>query len=349
MKRSDFLKNISAVTFAAALPSYALDSKINSTPAKIIKPKRLKKGDVIGIVTPGSYITKEELNDSIKNIEELGFKSVYSDKVLEMNGYFSSKDKVRADDLMRMFLRKDVNAILCARGGYGCSRILPLLDYEVIKNNPKILIGYSDVTALLLSITHITGLVTFHGPVGISSFNELTTKYFNEVLIEGKSKIKMLSAAEENSDEPNEFYTISNGTATGLLAGGNLSVLVSLIGTEYDMDFQGKIIFLEEIGEEPYRIDRMLTQLIQSGKFKNVTGIALGVFSKCESKKIEPSFENSFTLREVLMDRLSGLGIPVAYGLSFGHIKNKFTIPLGIKADFNADKKTITLLENSVT
>lgn len=349
MKRVDFIKRVSAVSILAIHSPYALAGSKYLTGEKIIKPPALKKGDLIGIITPGSYITQGELQQSIKNIEELGFIPAYTDKVLQMHGFFSANDKDRAEDLMKMISRKDVKAIMCARGGYGCSRILPFLDYDVIIKNPKILIGYSDVTALLLGISHKTGLVTFHGPVGISSFNKFTQNYFKEVLIEGKPEVKMLSAAEENADELIEMYTIRKGMAAGKLAGGNLSIMVSLIGTEYDIDYSNKIIFIEEYAEEPYRIDRMLTQMIQTEKFKNAAGIALGVFRKCESKKIEPSFENSFTLKQVLLERLSGLGIPVAYGLSFGHIKNKFTLPLGINAEFVADKKTITLLENSVT
>ncbi len=348
MKRIGFVKTLSAAGVVALIPSFTLSEQKNINEQKVIKPKALRIGDLIGIVTPGSYITKEELKDSIKNIESLGFNAVYSDKVLEMNGYFSANDKDRAEDIMKMFSRKDVKAIMCARGGYGCARILPMLDYNVIKNNPKILIGYSDVTALLLGITNQTGLVTFHGPVGISSFNEFTQKYFNEILVDGKKKIKMMNVSDDNPEEPTEIYTIRKGKCSGKLIGGNLSVMISLIGTEYDIDYTDKIIFIEEIGEEPYRIDRMLTQMIQSDKFKNAKGIALGTFRKCEVKKIEPSFENSFSLKEVLIERLSSLGIPVAYGLSFGHIKNKITLPLCINAEFDAGEKTITLLENAV-
>lgn len=348
MKRIEFVKTISAATLVTSLPSIAFSEQKNIYEQKILKPKALNKGDLIGIVTPGSYITQDELTDSIKNIESLGFKAAYTDKVLEVNGYFSANDKDRAEEIMKMFSRKDIKAIMCARGGYGCARILPMLDYSVIKTNPKILIGYSDVTALLLGITHKTGLVTFHGPVGISLFNEFTKKFFYEILVDKKQKIKMTSAADDNPEEPAEIYTLRKGKCAGKLAGGNLSVMVSLIGTEYDIDYTDKIIFIEEIGEEPYRIDRMLTQMIQSGKFKNANGIALGTFRKCEAKKIEPSFENSFTLKEVLFDRLSTLGIPAAYGLSFGHIKNKFTLPLGVNAEFDAGEKTITLLENAV-
>jgi muramoyltetrapeptide carboxypeptidase len=246
---------------------------------------------------------------------------------------------------MEMFTRKGVDGIMCARGGYGCARILPLLDYNVIENNPKVLIGYSDVTALLYGIYSQTGLVCFHGPVGISTFNEFSKNYFNQVLLDASERITLISEKEEDHPDP---FTISSGKSEGYLIGGNLSVIVSLIGTPYDIESEDKIIFLEETTEEPYRVDRMLTQMIMSGKFENAAGIALGIFDNCEPKKEDPSFSSSFSLKEVLFDRLSGLGIPVVYGLSFGHIKNKFTLPFGIKAELDSEAKTLTLLEAAV-
>ncbi|MCK7516629.1 MAG: LD-carboxypeptidase [Ignavibacteriales bacterium] len=201
---------------------------------------------------------------------------------------------------------------------------------------------------MLNAIYSETGLVTFHGPVGISSFNEFSVTYFNEVLVHPEKDLVLISAKGEDEKDNNGIKTIVSGKAVGELVGGNLSVLNSLIGTKYDFNGEGKIIFLEEIGEEPYRIDRMLTQLIQSGKFDKAAGIAMGVFKDCEPKEKDPSFSTSFSLMEVLFDRLSNLKIPVIYGMSFGHIKNKFTLPVGIKAELDTINQTITLLENSV-
>jgi muramoyltetrapeptide carboxypeptidase len=344
MKRKSFLKKISLASAIPFIPLEGLQSA-QSVHFKKIKPKELKAGDTIALVAPGSYISEEELNDCIENLWSLGFKAVYNKSILSKTGYFSGNDKQRAGELMEMFSRKDVDGIMCARGGYGCTRILPLLDYDIIKVNPKVFIGYSDITALLYGIYTKTGLVCFHGPVGISTFNAFSTSYLKGVLFFPHDKLELNSVPGEDDPEP---FTINSGKAEGELAGGNLSVIVSLIGTEYDIDTENKIIFLEETSEEPYRIDRMLTQMIMSGKLSKASGIALGVFDNCEPKKDKPSFSSSFSLKEVLFDRLSALDIPVVYGLSFGHIKNKFTLPFGIKAELNSISKTLTLLEKAV-
>jgi muramoyltetrapeptide carboxypeptidase len=344
MRRRDFIKSISTAAVVTAAPKiYSLGKPKNK-----IKPPRLKAGGTLGLIAPGSYISEDELKDSIENLEKLGYEVTYSEKILSKTGYLAGDDKSRANELNSMFADKKVNGIICARGGYGCSRILPLLDYAVIQNNPKILIGYSDVTALVNAIYYRTGLVTFHGPVGISTFNEFSVTYFNEVLVHPEKDLVLISVKGDYQKETNGITTIISGKAVGELVGGNLSVLNSLIGTKYDFDGEGKIIFLEEIGEEPYRIDRMLTQLIQCGKFDKAAGIAMGVFKDCEPKEKDPSFSSSFSLLEVLFDRLSNLHIPVIYGLSFGHIKNKFTLPIGITAELDTIDQTITLLENSV-
>ncbi len=345
MKRKNFIKTLSLASAIPFLPSEKIISYTNKHPLQKIKPKRLKEGDTIALVTPGSYISEKELKDCIENLKQLGFKSVFIDSILNKTGYFSGNDKQRAEELIEMFSRKNIAGIMCARGGYGCARILPLLDYEIIKNNPKVLIGYSEVTALLYGIFSKTGLICFHGPVGISTFNEFNINYFKNVLMFPNEGLQLISRPEENNSEP---VIIASGKAEGEIVGGNLSVVVSLIGTEYDVVTENKIVFLEETTEEPYRIDRMLTQMLMSGKFDKVAGIALGVFDNCEPKKENPSFDSSFSLMEVLFDRFSGLDIPVIYGLSFGHIKNKFTIPFGIKAELNADEKKITLLEAAV-
>lgn len=344
MKRRNFIKSVSTAAALTAIPQIypAISPQIK------IKPPRLKPGDTLGLIAPGSYISVDELKESKENLEKLGFKVFYDIRILSRNGYLAGADKSRAEELNLMFANKNVNGIVCARGGYGCVRILPMLDYELIRKNPKILVGYSDVTALLNGIYTETGLVTFHGPVGISTFNEYSVDCFNEVLVNAFDNLILYNPKIEDEKDKHEIQTIVSGKAAGELIGGNLSVLNSLIGTKFDFNGDGKIIFLEEIGEEPYRIDRMLTQLIQAGKFDKAAGIALGVFKDCEPKENEPSFSSSFSLMEVLFDRLSNLKIPVIYGMSFGHIKNKFTLPVGIKAELDTINQTITLLEKAV-
>jgi len=349
MKRRNFIKTVSAASVAAASVK-ANPFVHHSIPGnkQIIKPPKLKEGDKLALITPGSYISIEEKEKSIENLKELGFEVYYSDRLMLKNGYFSGSDKERAEDINEMFEREEIKGIVCARGGYGCTRTLPHINYNLVKENPKVLIGYSDVTALLYGIYEKTGLITFHGPVGISSYNNFSNKYFKQVLINPVEELELTNSFPGNNDNIYGLTTINSGAASGVLIGGNLSIIVSLIGTDYDIDTKGKIIFLEEYIEEPYRVDRMLTQIVQAGKFDEAAGVALGVFRKCESKKENPSFLNSFTLMEVLKDRLSNLKIPVVYGMSFGHVKDKFTIPFGIKAELDADNYKLKLLEAAV-
>ena len=349
MNRKKFITSLSVASVGAAVLNpftFASTSLIDEPP--VIKPTRLKSGDKLGIVAPGSYISEEELQDSIKNLNQLGFETTHSEKILLQSGYFAGSDKDRADDLMEKFLDKSVKGIVCARGGYGCSRILPMLDYDVIRSNPKILIGYSDITALLYGIYQKSGLITFHGPVGTSSFNDYSVDNFKRVLMNPERSKTFKNSTSGEDENVYGVTSIVKGKGKGRLVGGNLSIMVSLIGTEYDVDYSGKIIFIEEVGEEPYRVDRMLTQLIQSGKFDHAAGIMMGIFRKCEVKENSDLTAKSFNLMEVLQDRFGNFKIPVVYGMSFGHVKDKFTIPFGALAELDANKHTFTLLEKAV-
>ncbi len=346
MKRRNFIRALPLTGLAAVSFPFNIFAAAKSN-FKIIKPKRIKPGQTVGIIAPGSFITKEELDETIDNVKNLGFKPYFTENILKRSGYLAGTDEERLSDLHEMFRNPRVDWILAARGGYGCSRILPYINYELIRNNPKVLMGYSDVTALLYAIFAQTGLVGFHGPVGISTFNDFSIEYIEKVLFQPDKGI-VLRSNEEDFNGQKIPFTIRSGQSRGRLIGGNLTLAVSLIGTKYDVDYSGKILFLEEVGEEPYRIDRMLTQMIEAGKFKNLAGIVLGKFRKCEIKKEDPEFPKSFTLNEVLYDRLFGLNIPVFYGASFGHITNKFVLPIGINVKMDAEEKTITLLESAV-
>jgi len=351
VKRRNFIKTISAATIAASVSTTSTSDivEIKSPIETLIKPGRLKKGDRIALVTPGSYITEEEKQESIDNIRNLGFNVDYSDRLMQKNGYFSARDEERAADINEMFERKDIQGIMCARGGYGCARILPYLDFDLIRNNPKPFIGFSDVTALYFAIYKYSRLITFHGPVGVSTFSRFSVNNFINVLLEPNENLELVNSRSDNNYNIYGITTISEGTAEGELIGGNLSIVTSVIGTDYDVDFKNKIVFLEEFIEEPYRIDRMLTQMLQAGKFNNAAGIALGIFKMCESDETNPSFKNSFNLMEVLKDRLGNLGIPVVYGLSFGHVVDKFTLPVGVKVELNTKSQQLKLLEPAVT
>jgi muramoyltetrapeptide carboxypeptidase len=277
-------------------------------------------------------------------------------------GYLGGTDQQRAEDLNAMFADENIKGIFCGRGGYGSGRILPYLNYDLIRSNPKVFIGFSDITALLYGIFGKTGLVCFHGPMGGSEYNDYTTKNLKTVVMEPpvppltnalrndtaqipNTVAGYLEIMKENKILPEEVQTISQGTAEGILVGGNLSLMSALNCTAYDLDFRDKLVFLEEVGEAPYRIDRMLTQLLQTeGKLRSAAGIVLGRFNDCEAEDLD----RSLSLYETLHDRLSGLGIPVLYGLSFGHINKNLTIPFGIKAKLDTEAQTLTLLEAGV-
>jgi len=348
MKRRNFIKTISTATVAVVVTKPVFATGKNFQSKELIKPSRLKNGDTIALVTPGSYITQQEKEESISNLRSLGFNVIYSDRLMQKNGYFSATDRERAADLNEMFERKDVQGIMCARGGYGCARILPFLDYALIEDNPKPFIGFSDATALQYAIFKNNRLITFHGPVSISTFSSFSIRNFKSVLIDPTEELELENSRTGNNYNPYGITVIADGKAEGELVGGNLSIVASLIGTEYDTDYSGKIIFLEEFLEEPYRVDRMLTQMIQAEKFENAAGIALGVFKSCEPNKTNPAFSGSFSLMEVLRDRLGNLGIPVIYGLSFGHVADKFTLPFGGKAELNTETMQLKLIESAV-
>jgi len=350
--RRFFLK--SAVAFAglgAMAPVERIFSqsqkKDKILPERIL-PKYLKKGDTIGLTAPGGYISKEELDDSVKAVEELGFKAYYTDAVLYRHGYFAGTDEQRAKDLMHMFGNKNVDAILCVRGGYGSNRILDLLDYEVIKNNPKALIGYSDITSLINAFYVKLALVGYHGPVAISTFNDFTVKSFKKVLMKPKKKYKYSNKRQKDTEDDTTFdqYTVTPGEAEGILVGGNLVMIASLIGTAYEPDFENKIVFFEEIKEKPYRIDRLITHLLMSTNLSKAAGIVLGIFRACDIDEEEK--DGSFTLKQVIFDRFARLNIPCYYGMPFGHVSNKITLPVGVKAKMDAEKMSLMLTEPAV-
>jgi len=299
-----------------------------------IQPPRLKEGDTIGICAPaGALRRNEEVSEFIATLNGLGFQVKVGDNVYKKHGYFAGTDQERASDFMKFIEDDSVQGIFFLRGGWGCARILPLLDFDLIRQNNKVIMGFSDATSLLNAITEHSGIVTFHGPSGNSTWNTFSKNYVKGVLMQGD----LVAFPGVPSDKPIKTYT--GGTAYGHLWGGNLSVLVSMIGTPYFPKITGGLLFLEEVGEEPYRIDRMLTQLKQSNVLDTCTGIILGSFRKCTAE--EP--DRAFTLEEVFEQHFSDIGIPVFYGAQFGHTVNKFTVPVGGDATMDADSGTFQL------
>ncbi len=343
-----------AGTALATLPASAQTPAVQPS-----KPPRLKAGNTIGLVTPATYLTEEQLREAIEAWAKFGFKVRYTPNMLVRKGYLAGTDQQRADDINRFFADDSIDGIICGRGGYGSGRILPYLDYDMIKSNPKVFMGYSDITAVLYALYGKANLIGFHGPMGTSDYNDFTTRYFQKVLISPSASltyenpvaeaVKPLTADGKDPAAPvviaDPLITLASGTAEGVLVGGNLSLVTSLCGTAYDVDLRDKLVFIEEVGEAPYRIDRMLTQLLlDPDKLPAAAGVVLGVFSDCEAK----DESTSLSLAQVLYDRLAGLGIPVLYGLSFGHINQNATLPVGVRARLDANKKTLTLLEAAV-
>ena len=309
----------------------------NSKPSILIKPKRLYKGCTLGLVAPGSPIYNDsEFDEMIDSLNYLGYILTLGKHVRNKNGYLAGTDKDRAADLMEAFLNSETDAILCIRGGWGCNRILPLLDFERIRSSPKPLIGFSDITSLHMAIFKRTGLITFHGPVGKSDWNAFTVEAWNRVLLNGE-----LPVFEIPKDETGAF-TIQQGIAKGTLLGGNLTVLTSLMGSEYLPDFENTILFLEDIGEDVYRIDRMLTQLKLNGILDKLSGFVFGKCTDCKANS------NSLTLEQVFEDHIKPLQIPAFYGAMISHEDRNITLPVGIQAEIDSGKQTITLLESGV-
>lgn len=344
MKRREFLKGAAIIPLAAQINFGA--NYTSAKTKKIIKPQRLIKGDTVSVIAPSSGIEPEGFEKALQNLADLGFKTKVGKSARARNGFLAGNDKERLADLHEAFADKEVKAIWCVRGGYGASRILPDLDFKLIAKNPKILIGYSDITALHTAIHQRTGLVIFHGPVASSTFSDYAKNHVVNVLMNPSAPYKIEVSPDNAAKESNLFKTetITKGTCRGRLIGGNLSLLSALAGTPFGLrDVKGKILFMEDVGEQPYRVDRMLTQLKQSIDLRSLAGIALGVFEDCN-----PKDPNSQSLIDVCRDQFANLNIPVVYGLSFGHIRDQFTLPVGIEAELDAEKATMTFLETGV-
>lgn len=312
---------------------------------KIIKPKKLKKGDLIGIVSPASSPNDlNRINSGVKYFESLGYRVEVGKNILNQTGYFSASDEERLEDLHAMFKNKNVKAIISTRGGYGSARLLDKINYSIIKKNPKIFVGYSDITALQLSIFKRTGLITFAGPmVAVDFFSDVdsfTEENFWKILTSSKKIGKLVNP----NSEP--FYSINPGRCDGKLLGGNLTIISSLLGTKYLPEFKNSILFMEEINEKPYRIDRMFNQLRLANVFDSVKGIVLGRFVDCYEKD---STKNSFKLNEVIFEYFDKLKIPVLYNVKHGHIKQNLTLPIGVNTKLNASRNFIEITESAVS
>ncbi len=338
MKRRSFL---AAAPAAAAL---ALEQ-----PA-LVKPRVLRPGDTVGLVTPSTYVSDpDRLWLARRTIEELGLRCKTGRSVGRREGYLGGTIRERVEDLHAMFADPEVKAVFCMRGGYGAAMLLDSLDYALIRKNPKVFLGYSDITALHLGIHRLTGLVTFHGPVVLSGLSEWTLEHFRRALFETKPLGRLSNPPEPRPIRPRHpWRAVRPGRARGPLIGGNLTLISTTLGTPYEIQTEGRILFLEDVGEEPYSIDRMLTHLRLAGKFRGIRGLVWGECASCRPREFQPGFESTFSTGEVVQNILGGLDVPVVTGLVIGHTDDQLTLPLGVEAELDADAGTLTILESAL-
>ncbi len=304
----------------------------------MIKPESLKKGDLIGLIAPSGVVDIERVEKSIEVMKSLGFKVKVGDSCYSKHGYLAGEDKIRGNDINLMFADKDVKGIFAIRGGYGAARLLDNIDFKVIRNNPKLFIGYSDITALHIAINQRCKLITFHGPMIateiIKGIDDYTKKWYENSIFSNKP-LGIIAKSEE------DLKVLVPGKVRGILTGGNLSLLVASIGTKYEIDTKGKILFIEEIEESPYKIDRMLLQLHQAGKFKDAKGIVFGAFTKC----IASDESKSLTLEQVISEIVIPNNKPTVCNIKCGHCLPTLTLPMGAQVLLDANKGIIEILE----
>lgn len=336
INRRKFITTLGLATVSTQIPSFVVQAR--TSPNNIIKPPRLKVGDTVGLISPAGIIDSEDVLQAREIFTSLGLKVKPGRHILDRYGYLAGIDRNRARDVNAMFADKSVKAIIAMRGGWGGNRILPLLNYSSIRANPKIIMGYSDITSLLLAITARSRLVTFHGPVATSTWNNFTLRYVRSILFDAQAVAMNNTLITKLNRE-----IITPGKATGKFIGGNLSVINSMLGSSYLPTWKNSILFIEDIGEDVYRIDRMLVQLKNAGILNQLSGFVFGQCTRC-SMGDEPSL----TLMQVLQEHIRPLNIPAWYGSMIGHIRDKFTLPLGIKVEIDANTGIIKMLEAAV-
>ncbi len=297
-----------------------------------LKPLPLRRGEKIGVIAPAGSVNDEQLKAGVETLRRAGFDVELAPGVLERKGYLAGEQEKRAKALQDFFRSEDIAAIFCARGGFGSIQMLPYLDAEVIRLHPKVFVGYSDVSILLNWLLQQCGMVTFHGPMvameiarGLRGRSE---EFFWETLL-GKKRQWQIQAAE----------TIRPGIAEGEMVGGCLSIIVTTLGTPYEIDTAGKIFFLEDIGEAPYRIERMLTHLQMAGKLEKITGLVFGSFTNCEG-------EGERGLREIIQELFRDAHYPVIAGLAAGHGEENLLLPFGVKMALDGKTRILSLLES---
>jgi muramoyltetrapeptide carboxypeptidase len=344
MHRRTALLALGAGAALLALPAAPAAAK----PVRLRRPPRLRAGDVVGLVEPAGIVADEfDLALVEEAIRAMGLVPKAGRNLLARDGYLAGTDEQRAADLNAMYADKDVRAVFAVRGGWGSARILPHLKWEMIRANPKLLVGFSDITALHLAFAAKAGFTTIHGPNAGSGWGTLSTESFRSLAFDGGTPLYRTPAGTENRliQRNGRIRTFRPGKASGPLVGGNLTVLSALVGTPYLPSFEGAILFLEDTDEAEYRVDRMLTQLALAGHLRRVAAVVFGQCTDCRSSG--PSLGN-FTLSQVLSHHLTPLGVPAFQGALIGHVPDQFSIPIGVPAEIDAEAGTIRILEPAV-
>lgn len=349
MDKRTFLKSLGLGLGAWTLSDNAVQAAVDIVPQvkSLLKAKTLKEGDTIGIITPAGALAEEQTITMTKEVlAYLGFKIKEGNNIRARYGNLAGTDQERLADLHMMFADQTVNGILCIRGGNGASRLLPYIDYNLIRNNPKVLLGYSDITALILAFYAKTGLVSFHGVVGSSTWSNYVVQLFKNQFVDNKLAVFTNPVKGENQiiQYKDRIQTINPGIVEGTILGGNMTLLTGLCGTPYLPNFKDAILFVEEIGEKSDRMDRMFCQLMNAGILSQIKGF---VFGKCTDCGPEEAY-GAFTLDQMLNDYIKPLGIPAYAGAMIGHITDQFLIPVGVPVRMDATLGKIEYLEKSL-
>lgn len=317
----------------------------------LLRPRALRPGDTVGLITPSTFVDDpDKLQLVARTVEYFGLKAKWGKNVRKQTGYLGGSVAERLDDLHAMFSDPEVHGILAIRGGYGSAQLLDGIDYQLIRRNPKMFVGFSDITALHLAIHKKTGLVTFHGPVMASEFTPFTQEWYKKALFGTEPLGRVTNPPEANPLRPQHHVrTVRPGKARGRLIGGNLTLISTTMGTPYEIDTRGCILFTEDVDEEPYRIDRMLTQLRLAGKLDEAAGIVFGECLDCRPKDYKPSFNSTYTLGQVIDNILGQAKVPVLFGLTIGHTDDQLTLPEGVMATLDADAGSLTIEEPAVS
>jgi len=302
----------------------------------MLRPKSLKRGHRIGVVSPSYWLEKKGLGNAVTVFQKKGYEVQLGDSVYLKDGPFAGTPQQRANDINQMFSDPNIDAIFCARGGYGANRVLPLLDYDLIQSKPKIFMGYSDITAFLTSITQKTGLVTFHGPM-LSTFKNKLVPYNLDTLVNvlsGKENIRIV--------EPNELKPtiLKSGKAIGPLWGGNMCLLVNRLGTKNQLNTDGVILFIEDVDENLYAFDRMLFHMKEAGVFENIRGLIVGELTEIKDEIIP----FGKTTNEIILDVCGDLNIPIVTNFPCGHGNYQATLPISLPVELRADNNFVELL-----